>query len=77
MVETDGKPKLTEGDLKRTVTDFLEIGQAQGRWLYLRLNAGSFIITDKDGNFRRRIKGAPKGTADFIIIEYYTCLSDT
>ena len=61
---------MLEKDLKRAAVDYLEIGQAQGRWFYLRLNAGSFILTDKEGNFRRRVQGAKAGTADFEIIQY-------
>ena len=57
---------LTEGQLKSAVSDYLEIGQNQGKWVYLRLNAGDFI--EVRGNTRRRIKGCPKGTADFVVI---------
>ena len=59
---------ISEGDLKQTVTDYLTYGSNQGKWLWFRLNAGSFILTDKDGNFRRRVQGAKAGTADFIVI---------
>ena len=57
-----------EGDIKRTVADYLEIGQAQGRWVFLRLNSGNLIVSNPDGSYRRRIRGCPSGTADFIVI---------
>lgn len=59
--------ELSEAEVKRGVTDYLEIMQAQGRLVYFRLNAGDFI--EVRGNTRRRIKGAPKGTFDFIVIQ--------
>ena len=59
--------ELSEAQVKRGVTDYLEIMQAQGRLVYFRLNAGDFI--EVRGNTRRRIKGAPKGTADLIVIQ--------
>lgn len=57
---------ITEADLKRGVEDYLNIGQNQGKWVYLRLNSGDFI--EVRGNTRRRIKGCPKGTADFVVM---------
>ena len=51
-------PSISEADLKRAVTDFLEIGQSQGRWVYLRLNTGDFI--EVRGKTRRRVKGCPR-----------------
>ncbi len=62
---------MKESELKSAVADFLTIGETQGKWFWLRLNAGSFILTDKDGNFRRRVIGARKGTADYMVIESY------
>ena len=59
---------MSEADLKRTVADYLNVLQNQGKLMFLRLNAGSFILTDKDGNFRRRVQGVKAGTADFIVI---------
>ena len=57
---------LSEAELKQSVTDYLEILQAQGHLLFLRLNAGDFI--ELRGNSRRRIKGCPKGTADLLVL---------
>lgn len=56
----------TEADLKRTVTEYLDILQNQGKLVWLRLNAGDFI--EVRGNTRRRIKGCPAGTADIQVI---------
>ena len=58
--------EISEAQLKSAVSDYLEIGQAQGKWIYLRLNSGDFI--EVRGNTRRRIKGCPKGTSDFIVL---------
>jgi len=66
------KLDLKEADVKRAVTDYLEVMQAQGRLVYFRLNAGDFIDTRvKEGHIasRRRIKGAGKGTADLMVIQ--------
>ena len=49
---------MSEADLKRTVEDYLQIGQNQGKWIFLRLNAGDFI--EVRGNTRRRIKGCQR-----------------
>ena len=59
--------ELSEAQVKRACEDYLEIMKAQGRLVYFRLNAGDFIETR--GGSRRRIKGAGKGTADFIVIQ--------
>lgn len=57
---------IREADVKRAVDDFLQYGQNQGKWVYLRLNSGDFI--DVRGGTRRRIKGCQKGTADFLVL---------
>jgi hypothetical protein len=57
---------LREADIKRAVEDYLQYGQNQGKWVFLRLNSGEFI--EVRGKTRRRIKGCPKGTADFLVI---------
>ena len=49
---------------------YLDIGQNQGKWVYLRLNSGDFI--EVRGKTRRRIKGCPKGTADFEVLRLAT-----
>ena len=59
---------ISEAQLKASISDYLQFLQNLGRLIFLRLNAGSFILTDKDGNFRRRVQGAKAGTADYIVI---------
>lgn len=59
--------KLNEAAVKKAVADRLEIGQAQGHWLYLRLNSGELIAAA--GETRRRIKLCPPGTADFVVFQ--------
>ncbi len=58
---------FSEAQLKKTVEDYLQYGANQGQWVFLRLNSGDFIETR--GETRRRIKGCPKGTADFLVIQ--------
>ncbi len=60
------KPNLSEGQLKRQVDEYLTYKQNAGELLFLRLNSGDFI--DTRGGTRRRIRGCPKGTADFEVI---------
>ena len=67
---------ISEADLKRTIEDYLQLGQNQGRWVFLRLNAGDFIVQTHNhfgGRWgmasRRRIKGCPRGTADLEVIK--------
>ncbi len=62
--------ELTEADVKRGVEEYLQYQQNLGKLWFCRLNAGDFI--EVRGETRRRIKGAPKGTADFIVIQYGT-----
>ena len=58
---------MLESELKLSVEQYLQYGQNQGKWMFLRLNSGDF--KEVRGETRRRIKGCPKGTADFIIIK--------
>ena len=60
-------PKLSETDIKKAAIDYLQYGQNQGKWVFLRLNAGDFVVLNKDGS-HRMIKGCPKGTADILIL---------
>src|SRR3990167_2662206 len=59
--------KISEADIKRAVEDRLQIAQNQGQLMFLRLNSGDFI--EVRGATRRRIKGCPPGTADFIVLQ--------
>ena len=63
----DRRCKLRESELKSAVEDYLQLGMNQGKWIFFRLNAGDFI--EVRGNTRRRIKGCPKGTSDFGVIQ--------
>ena len=58
--------ELTEAEVKKGVEDYLQIAINQGRLWFERMNAGDFI--EVRGDTRRRIKGARKGTADYIVI---------
>lgn len=51
--------------LKRLVENYLQYGTNLQKWLFFRLNSGDFIVVQ--GKSRRRIKGMPKGTADFVV----------
>ncbi len=59
--------ELTEAQVKQGIEEYLGYAQNQGKLWYCRLNAGDFI--DTRGGSRRRIKGAGRGTADFIVIQ--------
>ena len=58
---------MLEKDTKYAVEQYLQILQNQGKLVFLRLNAGDFIVA-RGGKFERRIKGCPKGTADLLVI---------
>ena len=53
---------LTEAQVKKQVEDYLKDLMAYGRLWYCRLNVGTF-------GRHHNIQGAPKGTADLIIIQ--------
>ena len=59
---------MNEGDLKRTVEDYLQIKQNQGELMFLRLNSGMFFLPSGGGKYRA-VKGCPRGTADLMVIE--------
>ncbi len=59
--------KITEAEVKKGVEDYLQYQMNQGKLWFERMNAGDFI--EVRGETRRRIKGAKKGTADFIVIQ--------
>lgn len=59
--------KISEADIKRAVEDYLQYAENQGRLIFFRLNAGDFI--EVRGGTRRRIKGSPKGTADYLVLQ--------
>ncbi len=59
---------VSEGQIKLAISEFLEIGQAQGKWLYLRLNAGTYVM-GKDTSYQRVIRGCKAGTSDFLVIK--------
>lgn len=57
---------MNEADTKKTIADYLEIGMAQGKWYYDRLNSGEVI--EVRGKTRRRVKLCREGTADFFVL---------
>ena len=59
--------KISEAQLKHSVAEYLEYGRNLGKWMSLRLNAGDYIETR--GTTRRRVRGCPKGTSDFLVIK--------
>ncbi len=54
--------ELTEAQVKKEVEDHLKLLQKSGRLWYVRLNAGVF-------GRHHNIQGAPKGTADFEVVQ--------
>ena len=69
--ERNWRHNLKESELKQACEDYLQIQQNAGKLLYLRLNSGNLVVTNPDGSYRRRIRGCPKGTSDYIVIEAY------
>ncbi|MDD5081754.1 MAG: VRR-NUC domain-containing protein [Dehalococcoidales bacterium] len=61
-------PAMSESALKLGCEQYLTYLQNAGKLVYIRLNAGDFILQGKEGEFRRRVKGARKGTADLLVI---------
>lgn len=60
-------PKLSEADIKKGCIDYLQYQQNLGRLVYLRLNAGDFVVLNKDGS-HRMIKGCQAGTTDILVL---------
>lgn len=58
---------MSEAALKHTVTDYLQYQMNLGELLFIRLNAGDFI--EVRGTTRRRVKGAPAGCPDLLILK--------
>ncbi len=63
---------MTEADLKRCISDYLQIGTSQGRFYADRLNSGEVI--EVRGNTRRRVKLCRTGTADFFVLKLSDCM---
>jgi len=67
---------MSEADLKKSLEEYLNYQQNAGKLLFARLNAGDFIVRYQEayGESRRRIKGVPKGWADFIVLMKDRCI---
>ena len=65
------KPSLTESQIMRTVADYLQYAQNQGKLYYSRLNSGSAFV--KRGNEFYKIHLCEAGTADFFILTKFQC----
>ena len=58
---------MREADLKRAVADYLQYGQNQGKWMFLRLNSGEAFV--KRGGKFYKVQLCEKGTADHVVFE--------
>ncbi len=58
---------ISEKDLQRGVSDYLQIGMNQGKWWFTRLNSG--MAYKKHGDKYYAIKLCEKGTADFVFMK--------
>ena len=58
---------LSESQVKQAVEEYLQYGQNQGKWFFLRLNSGEAIVKRGDKSYKMQL--CPKGTADFIVIQ--------
>ena len=61
------KGQMSEADLKRAVSDYLEYKTNLGELYADRLNAGE-VIVNYGASGRRRIKLCREGTSDFFVI---------
>ena len=59
--------ELSEAQVKQGCEEYLQYAENQEKLVFLRLNAGDFI--EVRGGSRRRIKGCPKGTADYLVLQ--------
>lgn len=57
---------MLEKDLKLAVQEYLEYGQNQEKWLYLRLNSGEAIVKRGERSYKMQL--CPKGTADILVL---------
>ena len=57
---------MSESELLSGVLELLQYLQNQGKLVHMRLNSGSVIVPGKNKNYR--IKLAPEGTADVLVI---------
>ena len=60
---------MSESHVLRAVLEYLQWGQNQGKWFYMRCNSGVVFPTNRDSS-TRRVKLAPEGTADVLVIRY-------
>ena len=58
--------KISEGQLKRAVEDYLTIKQNQGKLMFRRLNSGGAYLPNGKGGFYK-IQLCEKGTADYEV----------
>lgn len=61
------KVRLSEGQLKRQVDDYLTIQENMGNLVHLRLNSGSLLV--KKGNMCHKVQLCPEGTADYLVVK--------
>ena len=59
--------KVSEGDIKRAVSDYLQYAQNQGLLYFSRLNSGIAYV--KRGNRYYAIQLCEAGTADFFVLK--------
>jgi hypothetical protein len=69
MSEDVRKLNVSEAQIKKAVEEYLQYGKNQGRWFFLRLQSGSFLVDY--GHHKNKINLCPKGTADYEVFQSY------
>ncbi|KKW11511.1 MAG: VRR-NUC domain protein [Candidatus Gottesmanbacteria bacterium GW2011_GWB1_49_7] len=62
------KLKISEAEIMRACTDWLNYQERQGKLYYIRNNSGAMPVSDNKGG-RRFIRYGKKGSADLIIFK--------
>ena len=60
------KYKLKENDIQRTIKDYLQVRENQGKLMFIRNNSGAMPIKGQNGKMRY-IKFGKKGSADILV----------
>lgn len=66
---------VSEKDLARSVDDYLQIGQNQGKWIFFILPSGSAFVWK--GKRFYKIKLNEEGTSDRLVIRYVKCYPES
>ena len=60
------KYKIKENDIQRTIKNYLQVRENQGKLMFIRNNSGAMPIKGQNGKMRY-IKFGKKGSADILV----------